>query len=126
MSVKDGSQTVEISNVIYEVTSEIVPGRPGKRLLLRQTQRSKQVLDEIGMEGETTLEAWPLGVDVREKPLYTIKTSGVGGRTLDGALFVANRQIEEVEWWSVYVLGTGEHLFNTYLLSRAFRYHARS
>ena len=59
---KDGQQTVEIANVAYEVTSTGVPGRPqNERLLLRTTTRTKQVVDDIGMEAATTLEAWPLG-----------------------------------------------------------------
>jgi hypothetical protein len=67
---KDGQQTVEIANVAYEVTSTGVPGRPqNERLLLRTTTRSKQVVDEIGMEASTTVEAWPLGVDPKQKPL---------------------------------------------------------
>ena len=32
-----------------------------------------------------------------------------------GALFVIDRGLEEVEWWSVYQLGTGKHLFDTYV-----------
>ena len=53
-----GQQTVEISNVAYEVTSSGVPGRPkDERLLLRTTTRTKQVVDEIGMEASTAVEA---------------------------------------------------------------------
>src|ERR1700689_4245524 len=74
----DGQQTVEIANVAYEVTSTGVPGRPqNERLLLRTTTRSKQVVDEIGMEAPTTVEAWPLGVDPKQKPLYALKVQGV-------------------------------------------------
>jgi hypothetical protein len=54
-----------------------VPGRPqDERLLLRTTTRTKQVVDEIGMEASTTVEAWPLGVDPKQKPLYTLKARG--------------------------------------------------
>ena len=70
---KDGQQTVEITNVAYEVT-----GPSDKRLLLRTTTRTKQVMDEIGMEASTTAEAWPLGVDPKQKPLYTLKADGRG------------------------------------------------
>jgi hypothetical protein len=42
-----GSETVEIRNVSHEVTGTQVPGRPpGERLLLRKTERSKQVLGD--------------------------------------------------------------------------------
>jgi len=121
---KDGQQTVEITNVAYEVTSTGVPGRPqNERLLLRTTTRTKQVVDEIGMEASTTVEAWPLGVDPKQKPLYTLKADGVDCRSVDGALLVILRGLEDTEWWSVYKLGTGERLFNTYvpLLSFSIR-----
>ena len=73
-STKTAKQTVEITNVAYEVTSTAVPGRPqDERLLLRTTTRTKQVVDEIGMEAATTVEAWPLGVDPKQKPLYSLE-----------------------------------------------------
>ena len=112
----DGSETVEIRNVSYEVTGTGVPGRPAKeRLLLRKTARSKQVLDDIGEEATVTLEAWRLGDDSAQKPLYALSVDGTDGQTVDNALFVASRGLEEVEWWSVYQLGTGKHLFDTYV-----------
>lgn len=114
--VKDGQQTVEITNVGYEVTSTAVPGRPqDERLLLRTTTRTKQVVDEIGMGASTTVEAWPLGVDPKQKPLYTLKVEGVDSRTVDNALLVILRGLEETEWWSLYKLGSGERLFDTYV-----------
>jgi len=113
---KDGQQTVEITNVAYEVTSTAVPGRPqDERLLLRTTTRTKQVVDEIGTEAATTVEAWPLGVDPKQKPLYALKVDGVDCKTVDGALLVVLRGLEDTEWWSVYKLGTGERLFDTYV-----------
>jgi hypothetical protein len=112
---KDGQQTVEITNVAYEVTSTGVPGRPrDERLLLRTTTRTKQVVDEIGMDASTTVEAWPLGVDPKQKPLYSLKAAGMDGKTVDGALLVISRGLEDTEWWSVYKLGTGDRLFDTY------------
>src|SRR5208282_353997 len=60
---KDGQQTVEIANVAYELAGQ---------LLLRMTTRTKQVIDEIGMEALTTVEAWPLGVDPKQKPIYSL------------------------------------------------------
>jgi hypothetical protein len=113
---KDGQQTVEIANVAYEVTSTGVPGRPqDDRLLLRTTTRTKQVVDEIGTEALTTVEAWLLGVDPKQKPLYTLKAEGVDCKTVDGSLLVILRGLEDTEWWSVYKLGTGERLFDTYV-----------
>ena len=112
---KDGQQTVEIANVAYEVTGTGVPGRPpNERLLLRTTTRTKQVMDEIGMDASTTVEAWPLGVDPKQKPLYALKAQGVDCKTVDSALLVILRGLEDTEWWSVYKLGTGERLFDTY------------
>ncbi len=113
---KDGQQTVEITNVAYEVTSTAVPGRPqNERLLLRTTTHTKQVVDEIGMDASTTIEAWPLGVDPKQKPLYSLKVAGVDSKTVDGALLVVLRGLEDTEWWSVYKLGTGQRLFDTYV-----------
>jgi hypothetical protein len=113
---KDGQQTVEITNVAFEVTSTAVPGRPqNERLLLRTTTRTKQVVDEIGMDASSTVEAWPLGVDPKQKPLYTLKAAGINSKTVDGALLVILRGLEDTEWWSVYKLGTGERLFDTYI-----------
>jgi hypothetical protein len=107
---KDGQQTVEITNVVYEVT-----GPTDKRLLLRVTTRTKEVIDEVGMEASTTAEAWPLGVDLEQRPLYTLKTDGMDARTVGGALLVILRGLEDTPWWSVYKLGTGERLFDTYV-----------
>ena len=106
-SVKNGEQTVEIANVVYQLISQ--------RLLLRTTTRTNKVIGDIGMEASTTVEAWPLGVDPKQKPLYTIKVAGVDARTVDGALLVIARGLEDSEWWSVYKLGTGERLFDTYV-----------
>ncbi|HTW65905.1 MAG TPA: hypothetical protein VME17_14870 [Bryobacteraceae bacterium] len=112
---KDGDQTVEIANVAYEVTGTAVPGRPqAERLLLRTTTRTKQVVTDIGMEASTTVEAWPLGVDPSQNPIYSLKVDGVDCKTVDGALLVILRGLEDTEWWSVYKLGTGERLFDTY------------
>lgn len=115
-SAADGSETVEIRNVSHEVTGTQVPGRPpAERLLLRKTTRSKQILGDIGMRATVTLEAWRLGEDLRRKPLYTLTVTGEDGRTIDNALFVVARGLEETEWWSVYKLGSGQHLFDTYV-----------
>ena len=107
---KDGQRTVEITNVLYQVT-----GPADKRLLLRITTRTKEVIDEVGMDASTTAEAWALGVDLTQRPLYTLKTDGVDARTVDGALLVILRGLEDTPWWSVYKLGTGERLFDSYV-----------
>lgn len=113
---KDGQSTVEIRNVTYQVTSTNVPGRPpNERLVLRKTEHSKYFVDEIGEEATTTLEAWPLGVDLKQKPLYALTLTGYGGEAMDGAIWVASRGLEEVDWWSVHKLGNGQHLFDTYV-----------
>ena len=112
----DGSEVVEIRNVSYEVTGTAVPGRPGdERLLLRKTTHSKETLGDIGSESTITLDAWRFGDDPRQRPLYSINISGSDGHTLDNAIFVASRGLEEVDWLSIYKLGTGQHLFDTYV-----------
>jgi hypothetical protein len=113
-TIKDGQRTVEIVNVSYELTGQ---------QLLRETTRTKQVVDEIGMQASTTVEAWPLGLDPKQKPLYSLKVEGVDCKTVDGALLTILRGLEDTEWWSVYKLASGEHLFDTYvpLLSFSIR-----
>ena len=126
---QDGQQTVDIANVAYEVTSSGVPGRPqDQRLLLRTTTRTLEVVDEIGMEASTTVEAWPLGVDPKQKPLYSLKINGLDSKTIDDALLVVLRGLEDTQWWSVYKLGTGQRLFDTYvpLLSFSIRRDIRT
>jgi len=113
-SAADGSETVVIQNVSYEVSGTGVVGRPAdERLLLRKTIRSREVLGDIGVEASVTLDAWRFGDDLSQKPLYTFTVEGTDGHTMDNALFVAARGLEEVEWWSVYRLGSGQHLFDT-------------
>jgi hypothetical protein len=115
LSVKDGQETVDTTNVAYEVTGTGIPGRPrDQRLVLRKTSHVKEVLDEIGMEAATTIEAWPLGVDLKQKPLYALKVAGVDARIVNDVI-VISRGLEEVRWWSVYTLGDGAHLFDTYV-----------
>jgi hypothetical protein len=102
--------------VAYEVTGTSIPGLPPEqRLILRKTTRSQQVLDEVGVEATISLEAWPFPADLNQKPIYSLNVSGTDGRTVDAALFVVSRGLEEVDWWSVYKLGTAEHLFDTYV-----------
>lgn len=67
------------------------------------------------MEASTTVEAWPLGVDPKQKPLYTLKVAGVDARTVDNALLVVLRGLEGSQWWSAYRLRSGERLLDTYV-----------
>jgi hypothetical protein len=60
------------------------------------------VVDEIGMDASTTIEAWPLGVDLRQKPLYSLTVPGFDPVARNSDLIVISRGVEEVEWWSVY------------------------
>ena len=113
---ENGAQTIEILNTSYEVVGPGVPVRPREeQLVLRRTTRTKQVVDEIGMEAITSVDAWPLGVDPKGKPLYAFKVAATECRVVDANLLVAARGLEEVEWWSVYKLGSGAHLFDTYV-----------
>ncbi len=114
--IKDGAETVEIENSSYEVSETQLSGRPPEeRLVIRTKVHTKQVLDEIAMEATTTVQAWSLGTDLAQKPLYAINVTGSDARTVDGAVVEVSRGLEEVEWWSVYKLGTGQHLFDTYV-----------
>jgi hypothetical protein len=110
------TESVEIQNVAYELVGPGIPGRPkDERLVLRKTTHMKQVVDEIGMDATTTVEAWPLGVDLKDKPLYAVTASGVEPVTMNSDVLVISRGVEEVQWWSVYKLGNGQHLFDTYV-----------
>ena len=115
-TVKDGEQTIEITNVQYEVAGPAIPGRPLDELLvLRKSCRTKQFVDEIGMEASITVQAWPLNVDLAQNPLYALTVDGAEPRTINHDVLVILRGVEEVEWWSVYKLGSGAHLFDTYV-----------
>ncbi len=113
---KNGQTTVEIRNVTYHVSGIGVPGRPpGERLLLRKSTRSRHVLDEIGGLATVTLEAWPLGADPRQKALYSATITGDDAQVLENALWVVDRGVEDVQWWSVLKLATAQRLFDTYV-----------
>jgi hypothetical protein len=115
-SVKNDESTVEIANFAYEVAGPGIPTRPpGELLVLRKTTRSRQVLGDIGMEATTTVEAWPLGVDLKQKPRYKVNLRGTDCQTIDSALLVVSRGLEGTDWWSVHKLATGARLFDTYV-----------
>jgi len=116
ITYQDQQQVVETSSVTYETTSTGVPGRPqDERLLLRKITKVKQVVDEIGEEASTKIEAWPLGVDLTQKPIYSLTLPGVDCESVDGNVLVTLLGLEDTQWWSVNKLGTGEHLFDTYV-----------
>jgi hypothetical protein len=116
LSVKNDESTVEITNVVYELAGPGIPTRPpDERQVLRKTTRSRQTLGDIGLEATTTVEAWPLGVDLKQKPRYSLTVTGTDSQTVDSALLVVSRGLEETDWWSVHQLATGAHLFDTYV-----------
>jgi hypothetical protein len=113
---KEGQPSVEITNIAYEMTGEGIPGLPREqRLILRKTSHTTELVGDIGMEASTTVEAWPLGVEPKQKPLYMLTVSGVEPKTVNSELLVISRGLEEVQWWSVYTLGRGAHLFDTFV-----------
>ena len=107
-TVQGDQKTVEITNVGYEVTGM-------DELVLRTTMHSKHFIGDIGMEATISVEAWKLGVDFKQKPLYSVTVKGDQSRTIEGEVFVISRGLEEVEWWSIYRLANGVHLFDTYV-----------
>jgi hypothetical protein len=116
MEGKDDQKTVEITNAAFQLTGNGIPGRPSdERLVLRTVTQSKQFVGDIGEEALTTVDAWPFGADLQQKPLYTVQAAGEDVTVVEGELFTILRGLEEVEWWSVYKLGTGERLFDTYV-----------
>src|SRR5713226_5033920 len=74
---KKDEPTIQIQNVAYEVI-DTLPGRPAdERLVLRKTSRSKYIIGDMGFEATTTVEAWPLGTDLKQKPLYSVTQTGM-------------------------------------------------
>jgi len=113
---EDGAKTLEITNVTFDANATAVPGRPpGERLLLRKTTKSREVMGDMGVEATVTIDAWPLGTDLAAKPLYSVTLEGLDAVVEDYAVLVFDRGTEEVDWWSVYQLGTGEPLFDSYV-----------
>ncbi len=111
---KDSAKVVDITNVTFATTGQYVPGRrEEERLLVRTITQSREVIDEKGMEAKVTVEAWPLGGDPAQSPLYAVTREGVGATIDDNALLVFDRGTEDVDWWSIFALGTGKPLFDT-------------
>ena len=105
-SLKDGAEVYEMTNVGFEITNQ---------MLLRKVTKERHVFDEIDVVASTTVEAWPLGVDVKQRPSYTVTAAGNDPRTVNMELFTISRGLEEVAWWSVYRLANGARLFDTYV-----------
>ena len=103
---KQGEEAVVIRNITYELAAKTV---------LRKTEQTRQVLGDKGMEASTLIEAWPLGVDRKEKPKYSIKVNGVDARALNYDLLIVTRGLEDTQWWSLYRLADGKPLFDTYV-----------
>src|SRR5262249_62121290 len=113
---KADPKTREITNAPFDANATAVPGRaPGERLLLRKTTKSREVMGDMGVEATVTIDAWPLGTDLTTKPLYSVTLEGLDAVVEDYAVLVFDRGTEEVDWWSVYKLGTGEPLFDSYV-----------
>ena len=114
--VDKDEEIVETTNVAWQVTGTDIPVRPkNERLVLRTTAKQAQVLGDIGTDATVTIEAWPMGADLHSKPLYSVTQTGLEAHTLENALLQFSRGTEEVEWWSLHQLGTGRHLFDTYV-----------
>ena len=114
---KEGEQAIDITNVAYDVTGDSVPGRPpGSRLVTRVTTKSKQILGDKGLESQVSIEAWPLGTDLKQKPLYALSIEGMEARSVDSDLWVVDRSVDgNAPWYSVYRMGNGQRLFDTYV-----------
>src|SRR5689334_23780926 len=48
---------------------------PYTTLFRSKTTKTKHVIDDIGIEASTTVEAWPLGAELKQKPLYSLTVS---------------------------------------------------
>lgn len=121
MHAEGGQSVVEISNVTFETTGSFIPGRPqDERLLLRISTRTREVIGDKGADASVTVEAWPLGSDMAAAPLYAATRDGVGAEIVDNALLVFDRSNEDLAWWSVHALGTGEPMFDTHVPLRSF------
>jgi hypothetical protein len=105
---KEEERTLDITNVTYEVH-----GNP--LLVLRTSTHSKWIVGDEGTDSTATVEAWPMGVDLKQKPLYAVTLSGIGARTMEGILLFDRSDGGDSSWWSVYKLSNGQHLFDTYV-----------
>jgi hypothetical protein len=113
---KDGAPTITITNVTFHAIEPYLPGhKDSKTLVLRMATRTTEVIGDIGIQGSVTVEAWPLGADLSQKPSYGVTLEGAGAMVMNQSILVFDRGLEEVSWWSVYDLENGQHLFDTYV-----------
>jgi len=105
----NGEDTVDITNTTFELAQ--VTG--GTRLILSKTHSEHNVIDSEGNEPKITVEAWPLGVNPKEKPLYRIALDGNDAAVAGNALLVFDRT-QEAPFWSVYHLDSGKPFFDTH------------
>lgn len=113
---KDGQKIIDVRNVRYGVSGEGVPGLPPEqRLLLAVSTRNRQVLDEPGVRGTVLLEAWPLGADPKQRPIYNTTITGTDAEVGNNAVWIVSRGVEDVEWWTILKLATTQRLFDTYV-----------
>jgi hypothetical protein len=116
LHTQQGRTAIDITNVTFMTTGSYVPGRPpDERLLLRVTRTSREAIDEKGLDATVTVEAWPLGADPAEAPLYAVTLDGVDATVVDNAVIVFERGTEDVAWQSIHSLGTGAPLFDTFV-----------
>ncbi|SPE42127.1 conserved exported hypothetical protein [Candidatus Sulfopaludibacter sp. SbA3] len=104
----NGQDTVDITNAAYELAQT----DNDHHLILRLTHTEKNVVGDIGDQAKITVEAWPLGVNLKENPLYSVELDGNDATVVDSALLIFDRT-EEAPWWSVYHLDNGKHFFDT-------------
>lgn len=118
----DGSEkTVEITNVAYQVTQIYTPHQ--QWLVLRTTTRSKQILDDKGWESKIKLEAWPVGTDLRQKPLYALDVPGSEATLLGGELWqvMDGANDPDVPVWTLYRVATGQQVFQSFVAPLTMR-----
>jgi hypothetical protein len=114
---KEEEQAVETVNVAYRYF-----GFPPLRTV-RSTVRTREVFGVKGFEGSVTLEAWPFGAQLSNKPLYTIAVTGLGFSVENRELWQVDREVDgNHPWWSIYTISTGRHLFDTTAELLSFRF----
>jgi hypothetical protein len=106
IGTQDKQTVVEISNVGYEVSGKLV---------IKKAVHTKHTVDEIGEQASTAVQAWTLGTDLHQKPIYTLTVSGVEPIIIEGELLQISRGLEDTEWWTLYKLANGQRLFDTYV-----------
>jgi len=116
-----GEKTVQITNVAYQVTQIYTPRQ--QWLVLRTTTRSKATLGDKGWESKIKLEAWPVGADPGQKPLYALDMTGSEARLLGGELWqvMDGATDPDVPVWTVYRVANGQRLFQSFVAPLTMR-----